>query len=165
MGDVVTEIDESITQLRSIIYALGLVGGEQDIRAEIISLLRDLAEVVGFEVHSSFDGPVGTSISDEVGEHLLSTVREAVTNIGRHAHATQAIVRVSVDADHCQLTVTDNGLGMRSGKTREGGLGLANMRRRAEKLRGSFDVESSATGGTILTWRVPIYKQGRTGKA
>jgi signal transduction histidine kinase len=165
MGDVVTEIGESITQLRSIIYALGLVGGEQDIRAEIISLLRDLADVVGFDVHSSFDGPVGTSISDEVGEHLLSTVREAVTNIGRHAHATQAIVRVSVDTDHCQLTVTDNGLGMRSGKTREGGLGLANMRRRAEKLRGSFDVESPASGGTILTWRVPIYEQGRTGKA
>jgi signal transduction histidine kinase len=165
MDRVITEIDESITQLRSVIYALGLAGGEQDIRAEIISLLRDLADVVGFQVHSSFDGPVGMSISDEVGEHLLSTVREAVTNIGRHARATQATVRVSVDTDHCQLTVTDNGLGMHTGKTREGGLGLANMRRRAEKLRGSFDAESPATGGTILTWRVPIREEGRTGKA
>ena len=45
MGSVVTEIDESITQLRSIIYALGLAGGEQDIRARIVTLLRDLAEV------------------------------------------------------------------------------------------------------------------------
>jgi signal transduction histidine kinase len=35
-------------------------------------------------------------------------------------------------------------------------LGLANMRRRAEKLRGSFDVERPLTGGTTLTWRVPI---------
>jgi GAF domain-containing protein len=44
MGTVVTEIDESITQLRSIIYALGLAGGERDIRAKIITLLRDLAQ-------------------------------------------------------------------------------------------------------------------------
>ncbi len=155
MGTVVTEIDESITQLRSIIYALGLAGGERDIRAKIITLLRDLAEVVGFEVRSAFDGAVDSAISDEIAEHLLIIVREAVTNIGRHAHATEATVRVSVDADHCQLTVTDNGRGMGAGKTREGGLGLANMRRRAEKLRGSFNLESPPSGGTSLTWRVP----------
>jgi len=158
MGAVVTEIDESITQLRSIIYALGLTGGEQDIRAQIIALLRDLAEVVGFEVRSSFDGPVDSAISEQITEHLLIIVREAVTNVGRHAHATEAAVRVSVDAGHCQLTVTDNGLGVGSGKTTEDGLGLANMRRRAEKLRGSFDVESPIAGGTTLTWRVPIDK-------
>jgi signal transduction histidine kinase len=158
MGTVITEIDESITQLRSIIYALGLSGGEQAIRAQIIGLLRDLAEVVGFEVRSSFDGAVDSAISDEIAEHLLIIVREAVTNISRHAHATEATVRVSVDADHCQLIVTDNGLGMGSGKTREGGLGLANMGRRAEKLRGSFDVKSPPTGGTTLIWRVPIYE-------
>ncbi len=158
MGTVVTEIDESITQLRSIIYALGLTGGEQDIRAKIITLLRDLAEVVGLEVHSSFDGAVDSAISDEIAEHLLIIVREAVTNIGRHAHATEATVRVKVDDDYCQLIVADNGLGFRSGKTTGGGLGLANMRRRAEKLRGSLVVESVPSGGTTLTWRVPIHE-------
>src|ERR1019366_6141663 len=158
MGSVVTEIDESITQLRSIIYALGLVGGERDIRAKIITLLRDLAEVVGFEVRSSFDGAVDSAISDEIAEHLLIIVREAVTNIGRHAHATEATLRASVDADYCKLIVADNGVGLGSGKTREGGLGLANMRRRAEKLLGNFDVESPPGGGTTLTWRVPIYE-------
>lgn len=156
MGAVVTEIDESIIQLRTIIYALGLAGDERDIRAKIISLLRELSEVVGFEVRSSFDGPVDSSVSDEIAEHLLKTVREAVTNIGRHAQATQAIVLVSVDAERCELTVTDNGIGMNSDKTRGGGLGMTNMRHRAEKLRGSFDVERPLTGGTTLRWRVPI---------
>ena len=157
MGTVVTEIDESITQLRSIIYALGLAGGERDIRSKIIMLLRDLAEVVGFEVRSLFEGAVDTAISDEIAEHILIVIREAVTNIGRHAHATEATVRVSVDADHCQLTVIDNGQGVGSG-SREGGLGLANMRRRAEKLSGSFDLESAPSGGSTLRWRVPIYE-------
>jgi signal transduction histidine kinase len=158
MGTVVTEIDESITQLRSIIYALGLVGGEQGIRAKTITLVRDLAEVVGFEVLSSFDGAVDSAISEEIAEHLLIVVREAITNIGRHAHATEATVRLSVDADYCQLIVTDNGIGLGSGKTREGGSGLVNMRRRAEKLRGSFDLVGSSDGGTTLTWRVPTYQ-------
>jgi signal transduction histidine kinase len=157
MGTVVTEIDESITQLRSIIYALGLAGGERDIRSKIIMLLRDLAEVVGFEVRSLFEGAVDTAISDEIAEHILIVIREAVTNIDRHAHATEATVRVSVDADHCQLTVIDNGQGVGSG-SREGGLGLANMRRRAEKLSGSFDLESAPSGGSTLRWRVPIYE-------
>ncbi len=43
---------------------------------------------MGFEVHASFDGPVDIAIPDIVGEHLLAVIREAVTNIGRHAQAT-----------------------------------------------------------------------------
>jgi len=156
MGTVVSEIDESITQLRSIIYALGLAGGERDIRAKIIGLLRDLAEVVGFEVRSAFDGAVDSAISDEIAEHLLIIVREAVTNIGRHAQATRAAVELSVDNDHCRLQVTDNGRGLGGTETTAGGLGLVNLRRRAEKLNGQFDVECPTTGGTVLTWRVPL---------
>ena len=155
MDTVVTEIDESITQLRSIIYALGLAGAERDIRAKIITLLRDLAEVVGFEVHGSFDGAVDSAVTQEIAEHLLIVVREAVTNIGRHAHATEATVRVSVNADYCQLIISDNGQGVGLG-IREGGLGLANMRRRAEKLNGQLEVGNAPLGGTVLTWRVPI---------
>jgi signal transduction histidine kinase len=155
LNAVVTDIDDSIRQLRSIIYELGLTGDELGIRARIISLLRDLNVVVDFEVNSSFDGPVDTAISDEIAEHLLATVREAVTNIGRHAQATQATVRLSVDSEHCRLQVTDNGRGLSGTETTKGGLGLVNMRCRAEKLHGRFDVESQA-GGTVLTWHVPL---------
>ena len=38
----------------------------------------------------------------------------------------------------------------------EGGLGLVNLRRRAEKLHGRFTIESSTVGGTLLTWEVPV---------
>ena len=158
MGAVVTEIDErssnsAPSSMPWVWPAMNKTFGPRSSR------LRDLTEVVGFEVRSSFDGPVDSSVSDEIAEHLLITVREAVTNIGRHAQATQAMVHVSVDAERCQLIVTDNGLGMNSDKARGGGLGMANMRQRAEKLRGSFDVESPLTGGTILRWQVPINRR------
>ena len=147
-------IDDAIIQLRSTIYELGLTGGELGIRARIVSLLRELTVVAGFEVHSSFSGPVDSVISEVIAEQLLATVREAVTNVGRHARATQANVRLSAASDECLLQVTDNGRGLGPRESTEGGLGLNNMRCRAEKLHGSFEVRSQS-GGTVLTWRVP----------
>jgi signal transduction histidine kinase len=152
---VASTIDGAITQLRSSIYELGLTGGELGLRARIISLLRQLTVVVGFEVHRAFEGPVDAAISDAIAEHLLATIREALTNVGRHARATQASVRLSVGSNHCLLQVTDNGCGLGPRRGRKGGLGLDNMRRRAEKLGGSFELESE-DGGTVLTWRVPL---------
>jgi signal transduction histidine kinase len=152
---VVSDMEDSIRQLRSTIYELGLIDKERGIRAQIISLLRYLHFIVGFEVHCSFDGAVDTDISAVIAEQLLATVREAVTNIGRHAQATQGTVRLSVDGTHCQLQVTDNGKGVDGTETTEGGLGLVNLRRRAEKLHGHLDVESQV-GGTVLTWQVPL---------
>ncbi|MGA2307300.1 MAG: GAF domain-containing sensor histidine kinase [Acidimicrobiales bacterium] len=152
---VVSDMEVSIRQLRSTIYELGLIDHERGIRAQIVSLLRDLHFIVGFKLHCAFDGAVDTAISAVIAEHLLATVREAVTNIGRHARATQGTVRLGVDGTHCQLQVTDNGKGMDGTKTTEGGLGLANLRRRAEKLHGHLDVDSQV-GGTVLTWRVPL---------
>jgi two-component system sensor histidine kinase DevS len=148
-------IDHAICQLRSTIYELAVTDSEPGIRTKVVSLLRELTVVTGFEVHPSFCGPVDSAVSDAIAEHLLATLREAVTNVGRHARATQASVRLSVASDECLLQVTDNGRGLGPGEHKEGGLGLTNMRRRAEKLNGRFDVESQS-GGTVLTWCVPL---------
>jgi two-component system, NarL family, sensor histidine kinase DevS len=152
---IASTIDDAISQLRSSIYELGLTGGELGLRAQIISLLRQLTVVVGFEVHRVFEGPVDAAISDAIAEHILATIREAVTNVGRHAQATEATVRLSVGSNECLLQVTDNGRGLGPHPSREGGLGLDNMRRRAEKLHGSFELESEG-GRTVLRWRVPL---------
>lgn len=103
----------------------------------------------------SLDGPVDTAISDQVAEHLLATIRESVTNIGRHANATAASVRVAVEGGQCRLTISDNGVGIGSSEP-SGGLGLTNLRRRAEKLNGTFSIEDAENGGTSLVWRVPV---------
>ena len=88
-------------------------------------------------------------------EHVLAVIREAVSNIGRHAKASAATVAIRVADGSCRLQVIDDGQGM-SGSEPAGGLGLGNMRRRAEKLHGEFLIEDAPTGGTILTWQVPI---------
>jgi signal transduction histidine kinase len=153
----VSEIDEIIGEIRSTIYALGMGGSSRGVCGDVTVLVAELRDLVGFELVVSFEGAVNTAVSERVAEQLMATIREAVTNIERHANATEASIVLSTNDGHCQLVVSDNGRGM-DGST-EGGLGLNNLRRRAEKLLGEFDVSSPPAGGTVLMWRVP-YTEG-----
>jgi signal transduction histidine kinase len=151
----VAEADAIIAEVRATIYALGMGGSSRGVRDDILALVGELRCSVGFELDISFDGPVDTAISEGVAEHLRATIREAVTNIERHAQATEATISLTASDGYWQLQVADNGRGL-GGEGREGGLGLTNLRRRAEKLNGQFDIAGAPTGGTVLTWRVPI---------
>ena len=153
---LVSNIGDAISQVRSSIYDLGPSDGRVGIRSSLQDLVHSLRPVVGFEVGLIFGGPVDTVVSDTVADQLLATVREAVTNVGRHAGASSARVAVTVDAGTCQLLVTDDGCGFAPGPVNPEGLGLANMRHRAEQLHGQCTIEAVPAGGTVLTWRVPI---------
>jgi len=156
LKEAVLNLDATIRQVRSTIYELGSATIDQGVRASVLALVRDLSAVVGFEVRTSLDGPLDTAISEEVAEHLLATVREALTNVGRHADASEASVDLSLRGGLCILQVRDNGRGVDESEVGEGGLGLVNLRRRAEKLHGQMTVDNLDTGGTLLTWQVPM---------
>ncbi len=155
----IADIDDTIRQVRSSIFELSSASTSSGLRSRILGLVRELRQVVGFDPAVSFDGPVDTSIPDDVAEHLLFTLREALTNIGRHAHASHAEVSVRVSGASLTLEVSDDGRGMAAaseGGPEQGGLGLLNLRTRAEKLGGDVLVESPPGGGTSVLWRVPV---------
>jgi signal transduction histidine kinase len=156
LKEAVSNLDATIRQVRSTIYELGSAGIDQGFRSTFLALIRDLNSVVGFEARTSLDGPLDAAITNELAEHLLATVREALTNIGRHARASEASVNLSIKGGLCILQVRDNGRGVGETAPGEGGLGLGNLRRRAEKLHGQLVVENLDTGGTLLTWQVPV---------
>ncbi len=156
IAQTITDIDDTIRQVRTSIFELASGRIDHGLRENTLSLLQDLRPVVGFDVRASFQGPVDAAVPDNVAEHLLAVIREAVTNIGRHAQATGATVDITVKDGHCRLRVVDDGVGMTASTPTGGGLGLGNLRRRAEKLRGQLVVESPVEGGTILTWQVPL---------
>jgi signal transduction histidine kinase len=156
LNGTITDLDDTIRQVRSTIYELGSAEIDRGVRAGILKLVRDLTPVVGFDVRVTFDGAVDTMVSDQLAEHLLAVVREAVTNVGRHAQATEASVSVTIADGQCRLQVKDNGRGLDGTCTGDGGLGLVNLRRRAEKLYGQFSTETPETGGTSLIWQVPV---------
>lgn len=159
IGKAVTELDEVITQVRSTVYDLGMRERSRGVRDDIRMLVEELHGVVGFDVELRFTGPVDTFVTGLVIENLLATIREALTNVEKHARATTAMVELSVDMDTCRLTVADDGVGIGAAATTDHeGLGVSNLRRRAEKFHGTMSLEDGPCGGTILTWMVPIAK-------
>ena len=156
LTETIADIDNTIRQVRTTIFELGSAGIGRGVRDNVLELLQELRPVVGFKIQASFEGPVDAAVPDPVREHLLAVIREAVTNIGRHAQASEATVTLTVSDGRCQLRVVDDGCGIPESGPSTGGLGLGNLQRRAEKLHGEFKTDSPEAGGTILTWNVPL---------
>jgi signal transduction histidine kinase len=144
---LVSEVGAAIRQVRSSIYELGINEEDPGLRVSVLTLVHSLAPMLGFDVRVTFDGPVDSVISQSLTEQLLATIREAVTNVGRHARATEA---------QCHLRVADNGIGLDAARGDATGHGLANLHHRADKLHGTMELTSPVGGGTALDWMVPF---------
>jgi signal transduction histidine kinase len=102
-------------------------------------------------VAGAFAGPLA-SVPEDLAEDLVAVLREALSNVARHASATTARVDVEVGLD-LVLVVEDDGRGF-VGDAR--GSGVRNMRHRAQTHGGALALEPCADGGTRLEWRVPL---------
>jgi signal transduction histidine kinase len=147
----ISEIDGTIRDVRTAIFSLQtrriLAGAVRD---DLVAVTRDAARALGFEPHVVFDGLIDSRVPDAVRDQLVPTLREALSNVARHAHATKATVSVTVDDRHVRLIVEDNGEGIPPGVPP--GEGLRNMAERATALGGGCDVRRSAGRGTIVEW-------------
>ncbi|MBW9071358.1 sensor histidine kinase, partial [Agrobacterium pusense] len=84
--------------------------------------------------------------------------QEALTNIVRHAHASNAALALEISNDAVTLSIADNGRGFdvtHAFVGRRSGVGLRNMRERVEALGGTLAL-SSQPGHTLVTARVPL---------
>jgi PAS domain S-box-containing protein len=152
----VGELDDTIRELRSSIFQLTLTPSSPCRRAMILDVCADERAALGFDPKVRFDGPVDTIIGDDVGDHLLAVLREALSNIARHARATTVAVTVAAVAQDLVLRVEDNGVGLPAQAARGGGNGLANMAARAGKLAGTCQLTPAHPSGTVLEWRIPL---------
>jgi signal transduction histidine kinase len=87
---------------------------------------------------------------------LYRTLQEALTNVVRHAQASQVWVELSVDDDQLSLTVQDNGIGMDEQTARANGIGLAGLRERITITGGALNISSTPKRGTVLSAQFPL---------
>jgi signal transduction histidine kinase len=153
--NAVEDIDRSIRDLRNYIFGLrpGILADRQ-----LDQALRELG--------SEFEGRSGVvtvvQVDEDVASELASRAsdlvqitREALSNVGRHAHATTCRVTLRRDDGSAQLEIDDDGTGFDTETAREG-LGLDNLRRRVEQLGGRLDLASVPGEGTTVTARLPL---------
>ncbi len=157
LRQAVDELDETIRQIRSTVFALQSprVPG-RGLRDEILALAREARSSLGFDPVVQFDGLIDHRVGDQVGIQLLAVLREALSNVVRHAGASRVTVGVVVTDLELVATVADNGVGAGPGR-RAGGQGLASLRHRAETLGGTLELQAGSNGtGTAVCWRVPL---------
>jgi len=95
-----------------------------------------------------------------VEAEALRILQEALTNVRKHAQASQAWVALQIKQDFIELTVEDNGIGL-DAAAKDGHFGLRIMRERAERLKGSFEAQARSTGGTRILARIPLRNYSR----
>jgi signal transduction histidine kinase len=96
-------------------------------------------------------------VSPELRHNMYLVVREAVTNVVKHAAATRVKLAVALEGDTLHFRIENDGAGfavtVAEGSERNG---LKNMRARVEELGGTFRIESHAAHGTLIELRVPL---------
>lgn len=155
MNLAIDDIDETIRDIRSAIFALHTRRpGGASLRDDVLTIAREAARALGFEPEVAFDGPIDSAASDAMHEHLVSTLREALSNVAKHAHASRVEVDVTIRQNSLVLVVIDDGTGIDD--QADAGNGLVNMRERAAGLGGHCQIRPSRAGGTTVDWSVPI---------
>jgi signal transduction histidine kinase len=155
VNKAVDDLDATVTEIRTAIFELGESPIPGGLRRSAVELAQEMASSLGIRPEVIVKGPIDNAVPQYVADHLLAVLREALTNVGKHAQATRCTVTISV-ADDVTLEVSDNGTGIRLPLVHGAGLGLANLRSRAERLQGDFEVGANKGGGTRLLWRVPV---------
>jgi two-component system, NarL family, sensor histidine kinase DevS len=147
--DYVDALDETITRIRRTIFQLRVDQSTDSLQRRLLAVLEEEAPVLGFSADISFTGPLDLGVGSDLADDVVAVVREALSNVARHAAASSVSVEVSLMRGLVTVDVCDDGRGI-DNPTRSSG--LTNLRRRAEAHRGSLHLSPSPQGGTHLRW-------------
>ncbi len=159
---VVTEIDDTIRQIRTSIFQLrGQLGPQTGtVRNRLLEVVADVAATLGFEPRVRLDGPIDSVVPEAVADDLIAVAREALTNVSRHADATRVSVTLTAGSTEFALDVIDDGVGIGDTDRRSG---LSNLRQRAAQHGGALTLSpappehaSPTREGTWLRWTIPL---------
>jgi ligand-binding sensor domain-containing protein/two-component sensor histidine kinase len=149
MSDIVWAINPQKDHLSDLVHRMRRFAGDAFDSS-------DAAYTFNFD-ETSRDVTLGADLRREI--YLI--FKECINNTAKHSSAGAVAINVRIDADRVFVSVADNGTGFDvaeafSGEIKGyGGNGLLNMRRRAEKLDGNFDITSTPGSGTVVEFSIP----------
>ncbi|MEO6165247.1 MAG: sensor histidine kinase [Candidatus Binatia bacterium] len=126
----------------------------------LVALLQDelrfIQEGLGLEVTLDCE-PENLNLPAEIEREVYYVLREGLTNITRHSHASRVQFRLNQSASAIEVSLQDDGVGMDLATVQNGhGLGLPSMKERIEKLGGKLALKSSPSSGTRVSFSVPL---------
>jgi signal transduction histidine kinase len=156
----IAELDNVVRDVRSYIFELQpKMVEEKGFSAAISELVRDLE--VNTLAHATIDlDEVACGAIAAAGKaHLLQFVRETLSNIARHAQASEVEISCGVVGDHIELRIEDDGISFDPAAVKRG-QGLTNMEDRAVKLGGTLEITPRHPKGTSHVLSIPTPSAG-----
>jgi PAS domain S-box-containing protein len=158
LSDSMKIIDQTMVHIRALAHRLRPpvleIGG---IHLSLQDYCRELTGRTNIPIY--YQGMDIPGLPDEIGISLFRFVQEALTNIMKHAHATEVKIRLQLRKAEISLSVSDNGHGIAdSGQTE--GLGLQGIKERLNLLGGKLEVHSKKGRGAKLVARIPWMEAG-----
>jgi two-component system, NarL family, sensor histidine kinase DevS len=157
------DVREAMADIRAIVAGTGetwrpLEDVLADIRFETMNRLEAHGIALEWPIPAA-DLP-SPLVDYATARHLISIVRELVSNVARHAQASRVAVEVVVDMDRLQLWIRDDGVGVDA--ETDWGNGLSNSARRAALLGGIFQIRRGEVG-TVACLEIGLRHDGATG--
>ena len=117
--------------------------------------MRFLQTGLGLEVILENE-PDDLQLTAEAEREIYYVLREALTNVTRHSHASRVEIHLKQDGDGLEVSLNDNGVGFHRGNVTNGlGFGLSGMEERIKKIGGELLIKSAPGKGTQISCRIP----------
>ncbi|MBT1631537.1 sensor histidine kinase [Curtobacterium flaccumfaciens] len=155
IDDQVATIDEAIGEIRTAVFALETPERHRprSTRDRLLEVVAELSPALTTAPRIGFSGPVDTVITGDLAHDVVAVVRESLANVARHAPQASCRISVAISGGTVRVEIEDDGLGPGAATRRSG---TANLAARARIRGGSYDLAAPPTGGTHVTWTVPI---------
>ena len=146
-GSLRDEISRVVSELRHSIFDLRHQVDATDLTTALTDYLQEVSRVSDIRVHLMLDN-VGSPLPSFAQSELMRVAQEAISNVRRHARATNLWVTLVVDGSAIRLEVADDGVG--DAHPRERHWGLQTMQERAQGLGADLTITPRAGGGTVV---------------
>ena len=151
----IAELDNVVRDVRNYIFELRPKSVEEfGFAAAVESLVKEFEMNTLAHTTLRLDDDACSLLKDDQQTHVVQTIREVLSNVARHAHATEVELSFRVEGDVVELSISDDGTGFDLGSVRRGH-GLSNMEERARKLGGTLEISPRNGKGTQHTLRIP----------
>lgn len=156
VNDCMALVDRAVKDVREMSQLLRpTILDDFGLHPALRALTESFSQRTGIQMH--YESNIeGCRFRDIIETNLYRIVQEALTNVARHAKATEVTVTLLAHKEQLQLTIHDNGQGLEIGKRQPGsGLGLAGMETRARGLGGTLRLESAEGKGFTIEVTCP----------
>jgi ligand-binding sensor domain-containing protein/signal transduction histidine kinase len=159
LGEAARRTRELAERMREVVWS---VNPKCDTVSSLADFLEQQVGLVlrahGVRVRLEFPEDIpALPLGADARHQLALSVREALTNVARHAQAAEVVISLAIESKSLVLKVQDNGRGFVPSQAT--GNGLGNMRSRLEQIGGKFECASDPASGTCLTFRLPLPAQ------